>query len=247
MKKNLRKCIFCKNANTFSYMSAKMFCYFFVFWLLRLEITDFKSPKSDILIAPCWSWDKGCRGKHANLHTDTPNNLSRRARTKHNTEKHSHWRPGNRSLWQLLLRLREEPIFDLCPSLITVTLLVPDHLPFKKLQWGWLMRGSQSTDYDWIIYDIIYILITLTRGSREPSPQANANKTLLLAADWVQTGLEFKHQPGIEFQRGEDQAGGVEGEAEGLRLVGVDWDGEGWDCRHLLVNRLTQGCVILLA
>ncbi len=45
------------------------------------------------------------------------------------------------------------------------------------------MRGSRSTDYDWIIYDIIYILITLTRGSREPSLQANANKTLLLAED----------------------------------------------------------------
>lgn len=29
------------------------------------------------------------------------------------------------------------------------------------------MRGSWSTDYDWIIYDIIYILITLTGDSRE--------------------------------------------------------------------------------
>lgn len=57
------------------------------------------------------------------------------------------------------------------------------------------MRGSRSTDYDWIIYDIIYILITLSGDSREPSLQANANKTLLLAGDWVQTGLESKHQP----------------------------------------------------
>lgn len=45
------------------------------------------------------------------------------------------------------------------------------------------MRGPQSTDYDWIIYGIIYILITLTEGSREPSLQAKANKTLLLAGD----------------------------------------------------------------
>lgn len=107
------------------------------------------------------------------------------------------------------------------------------------------MRGSRSTDYDWIIYDIIYILITLTRGSREPSLQANANKTLLLAGDWVQTGLEFKHQPQIGFQRGEEAAG-----REGGRVFvtggGWDGDGEGWDCRQLLVNRLTQGCVILL-
>lgn len=106
------------------------------------------------------------------------------------------------------------------------------------------MRGSRSTDYDWIIYDIIYILITLTRGSREPSLQANANKTLLLARDWVQTGQEFKHQPRIEFHRGEEAAGWGGG---GGFATGGGRDGEGWDCRHLLVNRLTQGCVILLA
>lgn len=106
------------------------------------------------------------------------------------------------------------------------------------------MRGSRSTDYDRIIYDIIYRLIPLTRGSREPSLQAKANKTLLLAGDWVQTGPEFKHQPRIEFQRGEEAAG----RGGGLWLVGGwDGDGEGWDCRHLLVNRLAQGCVILLA
>lgn len=86
------------------------------------------------------------------------------------------------------------------------------------------MRGSRSTDYDWIIYDIIYILITLTRGSREPSLQANANKTLLLAGDWVQTGLEFKHQPQIEFQRGEEAAGRRGGEC--LWLVGVEMEME---------------------
>ena len=85
------------------------------------------------------------------------------------------------------------------------------------------MRGSRSTDYDWIIYDIIYILITLTRGSREPSLRANANKTLLLARDWVQTGQEFKHQPRIDFQQGEEAAGGVGG-LEGLRLVGVEME-----------------------
>lgn len=45
------------------------------------------------------------------------------------------------------------------------------------------MRGSRPTDYDWIIYDIIYILITLTGGSREPSLEANANKTPLLTGD----------------------------------------------------------------
>lgn len=85
------------------------------------------------------------------------------------------------------------------------------------------MRGSRSTDYDWIIYDIIYILITLTRGSREPSLQANANKTLLLARDWVQTGQEFKHQPRIEFQRGEEAAGWGGG---GRRVC--DWWGSRW-------------------
>lgn len=52
------------------------------------------------------------------------------------------------------------------------------------------MRGSRSTDYDWIIYGIIYILITLAQGSRETSLGASANKTLLLDGDWVQTGLE---------------------------------------------------------
>lgn len=83
------------------------------------------------------------------------------------------------------------------------------------------MRGSQSTDYDQIIYDIIYILITLTRGSREPSLQANANKILLLVGDWVQTGLEFKHQPQIEFQWGEKATGEGWG---GLWLVGVEME-----------------------
>lgn len=68
------------------------------------------------------------------------------------------------------------------------------------------MRGSRSTDYDWIIYDIIYILITLTGGSREPSLEANANKIQLLTKDSVQTGLEFKHQSWIEFQWGEEEA-----------------------------------------
>lgn len=65
------------------------------------------------------------------------------------------------------------------------------------------MRGSQSTDYDWIIYDIIYILITLTGGSREPSPQANANKTLLLAGGLSSNG------PGIQAP------------TKGLSFVGV--------------------------
>lgn len=65
------------------------------------------------------------------------------------------------------------------------------------------MRGSQSTDYDWIIYDIIYILITLTRGSREPSPQANANKTPLLAGGLSSNG------PGIQAP------------AKGLSFIGV--------------------------
>lgn len=92
------------------------------------------------------------------------------------------------------------------------------------------MRGSRSTDYDWIIYDIIYILITLTRGSGEPGLQANVNKTLLLAADWVQTGLEFKYQPQIEFQRGEEAAvkgkgglAGAEMEMERDGIADISW------------------------
>ncbi len=84
------------------------------------------------------------------------------------------------------------------------------------------MRGSRSTDYDWIIYDIIYILITLTRGSREPSLQANANKTPLLARDWVQTGLEFKHKPdwvSVGWRSGRRGT-------EGLGLMGVEMEME---------------------
>lgn len=73
------------------------------------------------------------------------------------------------------------------------------------------MRGSRSTNYDWIIYDIIYILFTLTEGSREPRLEANANKTQLLTRDSVQTRLEFKHQSWIEFQWGEEEAGGGQG------------------------------------
>lgn len=66
------------------------------------------------------------------------------------------------------------------------------------------MRGSLSTDYEWIISDIIYILITLTRGSREPGLRANANKTPAFswglssngagtqtpASDWISGGLK---------------------------------------------------------
>lgn len=81
------------------------------------------------------------------------------------------------------------------------------------------MRGSRSTDYDWIIYDIIYILITLAADSREPGLQASANRTQLLTGDSVQTDLEFKQQPWIEFQWG---GGGQEG--WGLRWI---WRGMG--------------------
>lgn len=38
------------------------------------------------------------------------------------------------------------------------------------------MRRPRSTDYDWIIYDTIYILITLTGDSREENLQAKPNK-----------------------------------------------------------------------
>lgn len=38
------------------------------------------------------------------------------------------------------------------------------------------MMGLWFTDYDWIIYGTIYILITLTGDSREPNLQAKANK-----------------------------------------------------------------------
>lgn len=55
------------------------------------------------------------------------------------------------------------------------------------------MRGSQPTDGDQIICDIIYIPITLTTGSREPSVRANANKTQAFSRG-VQTGLEFGHR-----------------------------------------------------
>lgn len=50
------------------------------------------------------------------------------------------------------------------------------------------MRASQPTDGDQIIYDIIYIPITLSTGSREPS--VGANKTQAFSRG-VQTGLEF--------------------------------------------------------
>lgn len=67
---------------------------------------------------------------------------------------------------------------------------------------------NEGSDYDWIIDDIIYILIALTWGSGELSLQANANKTQLLTRDTVQTGLEFKQQSGIEFPWSEEEAGG---------------------------------------
>lgn len=73
------------------------------------------------------------------------------------------------------------------------------------------MTGSWFTDYDWIIWGTIYILITSTGDSREPNLQAKANKPLLLVRDWVQTGLEFKHQPRIGFQWAEEAPGGREG------------------------------------
>lgn len=51
-------------------------------------------------------------------------------------------------------------------------------------------EGFTAHDGYQIICDIIYIPITLTIGSREPSGRANANKTQAFSRG-VQTGLEF--------------------------------------------------------
>lgn len=106
------------------------------------------------------------------------------------------------------------------------------------------MRGSQPTDGDRIIYDMMCIAITLTTGSREPGVRANANKTQAFSRG-VQTGLEFGRRLSFRgVKKGQETVGcGV------VTGGGCDGDGcrEGWDRRHLLVNRLTQGCVILLA
>lgn len=85
------------------------------------------------------------------------------------------------------------------------------------------MRRPRSTDYDWIIYDTIYILITLTGDSREENLQAKPNKPPAFSQGLSSNGAwnsSTSHGLGfIELKKQQQEEG--RGRADGLGWVGV--------------------------